>query len=433
MIADRRRRVAVFAAAVTVASAAVVVSGGEDDPGDPGPRPRTSPERARGGAGPIGRDDVLRHFRALQAIADRSDGNRAAGTAGDRATVAYLERTLRAAGWRVTTQPVAIPFFRERRPGRLADLRRAQFAVAQYSPSADVRARVRRARGLGCSPGDFGGIRRGEIALVRRGTCRFAAKGRNAARRGAAALIVDDPGEDTPVAATLGRPGVPIPVVTVGEQAVRGLEGRTIVLRVETTSDLRRTRNVIAETEGASRLVMAGAHHDSVRAGPGINDDGSGVAALLAVAERLRDRPGLRLGFWAGEEAGLYGSRAYVRRLSAAERRAVRVYLNFDMVGSPNGRVLVYDRDDAFERLLRRSAGGVQGETRLQASSDHASFAAAGIPVGGLFTGADERGRGGRPSDPCYHRACDTVRNVDAGSTARAARAIERALRSLTR
>ena len=178
---------------------------------------------------------------------------------------------------------------------------------------------------------------------------------------------------------------------------------------------------------------MAGAHHDSVSAGPGINDNGSGMAALLAIAERWGDRPGLRLGFWGGEELALYGSSHYVRSLSLKERGAIEGYVNLDMVASPNARVAVYDRDDGIEQVLRDAIAGREREVRLQAASDHAPFERAGIAVGGIFTGASERGRRPGPADRCYHRACDTIRNVDRKLLARMTAAAERGLRTLTR
>jgi len=147
-----------------------------------------------------------------------------------------------------------------------------------------------------------------------------------------------------------------------------------------------------------------------VTAGPGINDNGSGIAAVLAAAERLAADPPpgahLRVGFWGAEEIGLVGSRRYVESLATAERRAIRAYVNLDMVGSPHPDRLVYDTDNAIERALRDHLAKA-GETDLGGASDHASFAAEGIPVGGLFTGAGER------QDPCYHRACDDLDNVD--------------------
>ena len=156
---------------------------------------------------------------------------------------------------------------------------------------------------------------------------------------------------------------------------------------------------------------MAGAHLDSVTDGPGINDDGSGVAALLAAAGTLRGRAPdgarLRLGFWGAEELGLYGSRRYVAGLGEAARKAIAGYVNLDMVGTRDGDVAVYRGDDGIRRSLRRAltdrgVDDIQGED-LGASSDHAPFARAGIPVGGIFTGLDR----------CYHRACDDAGNVD--------------------
>ena len=386
---------------------------------------------------PPGSDDPAPHLDALQRIAARNDGNRAAGTAGDRETVAYLVRTLRAAGWKVTVQRVPFPYFERHGPPRLADLRPdREVRVAEYSGSARVRAGVRRIPRGGCSPADFAALRRGEIALVRRGPCFFRVKARNAQRAGAAAVVVVDTYGRTPVAATLIRPGIRIPVLVVTRPAARRIAGRRIALRVSAVSENRTTTNVIAQSPAGSRdgrWLMAGGHHDSVTAGPGMNDNGSGLATLLAVAERLRDRAGLRLGFWGAEELALYGSRRYVRSLSPRERRAISGYVNLDQVGSPNARVAVYDRDDRIERALRAAIRGPEREVALTGASDHAPFERAGIPVGGIFTGANERGRRPGPADRCYHRRCDTLENVDRRLLARVTDATERALVQLTR
>ncbi len=205
-------------------------------------------------------------------------------------------------------------------------------------------------------------------------------------------------------------------------------------LVVRTTSENRTTRNVIAEAGSRSpeRIVMAGAHHDSVEDGPGLNDNGSGVAALLEIAESLapgRLAPGtqVRFGFWAAEELGLFGSRRYVARLGRAARRRHAAYVNLDMVGTPRGSRGVYrGRDTAgrrIERLLRRALGGRIKPESLGGASDHAPFARAGIPVGGLFTGVDR----------CYHRRCDRLGNVDLRLLAEMTRAARLALAALAR
>ena len=181
---------------------------------------------------------------------------------------------------------------------------------------------------------------------------------------------------------------------------------------------------------------MAGGHLDSVANGPGLNDNGSGVAALLEAAEELGPQPPgarIRLAFWAAEELGLIGSRRYVRELDDAERRRIAAYLNFDMVGSPNARPAVYsDGDPGLTRLLRRVAGRRLPEASTGGSSDHTPFHAAGIPVNGLYTGASEPGPGGEPRDPCYHRGCDRLRNVNRAVLAEMAAAAEEALRRLS-
>jgi aminopeptidase S len=182
--------------------------------------------------------------------------------------------------------------------------------------------------------------------------------------------------------------------------------------------------------------VMLGAHLDSVVAGPGINDNGSGVAALLVIADRLARLPPpqrtIRIAFWGAEEGGPFGSAAYVAALDREERDGIVAYLNFDMIGSPNAIRFVYDEagapdgSDAITRLFANaltSAGLAWEPIDLEGDSDHGPFTEAGIPTGGLFSGGIEPktaeqavifgGSAGQPADACSHRACDTIDNVD--------------------
>ena len=114
--------------------------------------------------------------------------------------------------------------------------------------------------------------------------------------------------------------------------------------------------NVIADWPGGdpNQVLMAGAHLDSVTAGPGINDDGSGTAALLEVAKTISatgfapDKH-LRFAWFGAEELGLRGSQFYVNNLPAAERAKIKGYLNFDMTGSPNPGYFLYDGDNSDE------------------------------------------------------------------------------------
>lgn len=210
--------------------------------------------------------------------------------------------------------------------------------------------------------------------------------------------------------------------------------------------------NLLAERSGTlPDIVMVGAHLDSVPTGPGINDNGSGVAAVLAIAEILADLPTpthtIRFAFWDAEEGGPFGSRAYVEQLSRADRDRIRAYLNLDMVGSPNPIRLVYDEADAApgsEALTRLVAAHFDDRELpwhpidLEGDSDHGPFIDAGILTGGLFSGGIEPvtdaqaahfgAVAGEPADPCSHRACDTIENVDLESLDLMARAIAHAV-----
>jgi aminopeptidase S len=195
--------------------------------------------------------------------------------------------------------------------------------------------------------------------------------------------------------------------------------------------------SLVVERPGDNgEVVMLGAHLDSVVAGPGINDNGSGVAALLVIAERLAELPAprrtVRFAFWGAEEGGPFGSTAYVAALEPAEHRDIVAYLNFDMIGSPNAIRLVYDEagaapgSAALTRLFATalgSAGLAWEPIDLEGDSDHGPFIEAGIPTGGLFSGGIEPvtdaqaasfgAIAGEPADACSHHACDTIDNVD--------------------
>jgi aminopeptidase Y len=186
---------------------------------------------------------------------------------------------------------------------------------------------------------------------------------------------------------------------------------------------------------------MAGAHLDSFPSSPGINDNGSGAAAILEIAvqmQKVKPRNKLRFALWTAEVQGREGSAYYVSQLSPAEQDRIALYLNFDIIGSPNYGLFIYDGDnsdavggpgpggsddieqtfaDFFDRFNLPHRG-----IPFNSPTDHLPFAAAGIPGGGLFTGADDAktpeqvglwgGTAGVAFDPCYREACDTYDNV---------------------
>ncbi|WP_228649685.1 M28 family peptidase, partial [Microtetraspora sp. AC03309] len=152
------------------------------------------------------------------------------------------------------------------------------------------------------------------MVLVDRGSCPFADKQTAAAERGAVAMIVVNTDNEEKMGGTLGRnTDVKIPVVSVTKDEgtrLRNAPGPTTIKLVAGVR-VEHTRNVIAQTKtgSTSDVVMVGAHLDSVPEGPGINDNGSGVAAVLETALQLGDSPqvnnAVRFGFWGAEEEGL--------------------------------------------------------------------------------------------------------------------------------
>lgn len=400
-------------------------AGGEDENRPPAPAPVTAAA-------------LTEDLRALDEIARRHGGDRAAGTPGYDASVRYVAGRLRELGWRVTLQEVPLRVPSEPTPARLsiASLGALEpledFRVPTYSGAGAGSGPVAPV-GSGCTGSDFDGLARGAVAFARFGGCVNREKALNARRAGALALLVEGGSapRGVPSSTLLSPPG--LPVLAVGRRAARALEpGVRVSLRVDASVSRATTQNVLAEAGAGKRVVMAGAHLDSVPDGPGINDNASGVAALLAAARALGPRPRgrVRLAFWGAEELGLIGSRHYVRGLSRERRDEIAGYLNLDMVGSPNAVPAVYrDADERLERLMRRAHPGRETGVSVGGASDHAPFAEQGIPVNGLYTGSSEPGPGGRPRDPCYHLPCDTLGNVDREVLLRAARATVRALR----
>ncbi|MDL5159727.1 M28 family metallopeptidase [Actinomycetospora sp. Odt1-22] len=239
------------------------------------------------------------------------------------------------------------------------------------------------------------------------------------------------------VADTLRRAGFDVQTPTVALQSDDGDDG---------SAPGGTTRNVIAQTRTGrtDEVVLGGVHLDSVPEGPGIDDDGSGVAAQLEIAVRLgADAPvtnAVRFVFFGAEEEGLLGSQAYVDGLSPDGRRDIALMLNSDVIAAPNGGYFVYDGDGsdgsnsadgppgsaAIERLLsdRLVSRGVPPRgTPFVDDSDYGPFVDADIPAGGVFSGdsgtksAEQArlwgGRAGVPFDPCYHQACDDIDNID--------------------
>lgn len=197
----------------------------------------------------------------------------------------------------------------------------------------------------------------------------------------------------------------------------------------EFTLNGRKHRNVVAQTRTGdpNRVIMAGAHLDSVEEGPGINDNGSGVATLLEIATRMGGSPpvtgAVRFAFWGAEEIDFEGSQGYVD--TVADQDAIALYLNLDMTASPNPGYFVQGDGPATEDLVARFAAlGVEADRiEFDGTSDYAPFVDADIPSGSLLAGdslektssqaAKWGGTAGQVFDGCYHTACDDIGNID--------------------
>ena len=404
-------------------------------------------------------DGVREHQAAFQAIAYANGGIRTSGTPGYDASVDYVVDRMTAAGYDVTVQPFQFQTFISLSPPILEQVSPAPTgpidnSIMSYSGSGDVTAPVTALAAPpadptpGCEAADFAGFPAGNLALIRRGTCTFAIKATNAFNAGASGVIIynNAPGV---LNGTLGDGftlNIPVTSVTqaVGQQ-LAATPGLVMRLKTETFRGNATTYNVLAESRDGdpNNVIMAGAHLDSVNAGPGIQDNGSGSAAILEVAEQMakvKPRNKVRFAWWGAEESGLVGSTYYVSNLPVAELDQITLYLNFDMIGSPNHVFFIYDGDDSdvvgagpgpegsaqIERLFEQYYAQVNKPfkgTDFSGRSDYGPFIAVGIPSGGLFTGAEGiktaqeaamwGGTAGQPYDPCYHLACDNYSNIN--------------------
>jgi hypothetical protein len=356
---------------------------------------------------------MRRDLRALERISDRNGGSRAAGTAGYAASIRYVSDQLRRAGYRpqVSAFPLVLYVERVERGRQIAPVSRdLALEALQYSPSTPpggLRARVV-ASGDGCSREDYGAVR-GLIALVERGDCFFSVKAANAQSAGAAGVLVynSDAGLFD---GTLGDPKASgIPVAGIARATGQELAAATdpvVEMVLETDTRETTSQNVLANAQARRpKVLIVGAHLDSVSMGAGINDNATGVATVLEIARAVRKvAPGLsvRFAFWGAEELGLFGSRAYAGTVAPSQ---VVGYLNFDVLGSPSRRYGVYGDTRFVTRWLGyfSRTGATATAIDINGRSDHAPFAARGIPVAGLFAG----------DYSCYHRACDRVASID--------------------
>ncbi|MDO3637748.1 M20/M25/M40 family metallo-hydrolase [Mycolicibacterium arseniciresistens] len=406
----------------------------------------------------VGIDAMAAHLDALQSIADQHGGNRAEGTPGYDASVDYVAKLLRDKGFDVET-PEFERYGSTRGGKPRVTVAGRDHSVQQVSLLVTTRpgglnaVTLRPATPDGCTREAYRGVDvEGAIAVVDDAGCSVVAKHDAAAAGGAVGLLVV---AARPDAATPGlfTPGyyrdldVPVGIIDAAANAALRRTSAPVRLVLDGEPVLVKSRNVLAQTKtgDSANVVLAGAHLDSVAGGPGINDNGTGVAALLETALQLGASPDVRntvrFAFWGSEEIGLAGSQAYVRGLDRDRIDDIALYLNFDMLGSPNPGYFTYDGDQSasagpakatpegsagIERTLAgylNLAGIRPADMPIGDRTDYHPFVTAGVPIGGVTTGAAQRktavqarlwgGRADVAFDPNYHTRRDTVDNVD--------------------
>lgn len=401
---------------------------------------------------------LLDRAKHLYKIAGRSKHaynhrTRVIGSEGHRGTLKYIHDTLQSLGdyYTVSKQPfpaVSGAVF-EYRLLLESDLPETAYPMSLTPPTRNkepVNGELVLVDNEGCDETDYPSSVAGNIAFIKRGTCPFGTKSANAGKAGAIAAVVYNY-EDAPVGGTLGVPS-PDHVATFGlsggEAApylakLKDSEKVSATAYIDAEVNTIKTNNIIAQTKYGDQdnCVMLGGHSDSVAEGPGVNDDGSGSVTVLEVAKQLsrfRVNNCVRFAWWSGEEEGLLGSDFYANTLSAEENQKIRLFMDYDMLASPNFAYQVYDARDkvnpAGSQALRDLYVDWYGKNGVNYTyipfdgrSDYDGFIRNGIPAGGIATGAEGiktkkeaamfGGEDGVPYDVCYHQLCDNMSNLN--------------------
>lgn len=383
----------------------------------------------------------MHNLQVLNDIAYANGGNRAFGLPGYEASVDFIfEEASKLKGFHVWKQDFPALFTLTTAAKTTIDgedLRTVALTYTPSTPEEGVTAElVAGPEGeAGCDVANYADIdAEGKIVLVERGLCpdgtTFAGKLKPAAAAGAAAVLIYNNGPAQLTGGSLSNPNPDYaPAVLIDQAPGLALKARLeagetveVYSQIVQIIEERFTQNVFAETKGGdeTNLLMLGAHLDSVQAGPGINDDGSGTTLILELAKGLQHfstNLKVRFGWWGAEENGLWGSRFFVNNMTTTEVDNLLAYVNFDMVA--RGFYGVFDGtgdkvapggapgSEVIEDLLTEAleAQGLEiTHIGLTGGTDYVPFQQViNKPVGGLFTGT------GIEQDPCYHQACDNI------------------------
>jgi Zn-dependent M28 family amino/carboxypeptidase len=420
--------------------------------------PQSSADPGRELAGKVTIDGMRAHLDKLSGIATGNNGSRAVGTPGYDASVDYVAGVLRDKGFDVQT-----PEFDKLVETDIGDptltVAGRRFPVTEASllvitPAAGIKAvTLRPQKPAGCNAADYGTVNvKGAIAIVDDSGCSVVEKHAAAVAKGAVGLLVVSDSAVPGLFPADYYQGLKSPVAIIGKDVDAQLRRTTapVQLVLDAKANLVKVRNVVAQTKtgDAHNVVVTGAHLGSAPHSPGMNDDGSGVAAVLETAAQLGGSPtvtnAVRFAFWGSDESDLEGPTKYVSGLDREHIADIALYLNFDMLASKNAGYFTYDGDQSgqpspgiptasvppgsagAERTLAgylNLAGVRPADMPLSRASDYGPFLTAGIPIGGITTGASQLksavqarlwgGQAGAPFDPGYRTPRDDVDNVN--------------------
>lgn len=436
-------------------------------PQPPAPPPPPAPDLARDLAGRVGADGIYTHLRKFAAIAAENKGTRADGTPGYQASVDYVANLLRDKGFDVQT-PEYVRVERGAPGNPVLDVGGRRWGVVQASlltstaPGGLTAPTLHPVKPAGCAPDDYGTLNlRGAIAVVDDAVCSVVDKQNAAVARGAVAVLVVSPPSANGAPRGLFSPGyyehlnTPVGIIGKDADAVLLKTNSPVKLTLDAKNTGVKSRNVLAQTKTGDQhsVVLAGAHLDSAPTSAGINDAATGVSALLETAAALGGSPkienAVRFTFWGSGAVGQEGATKYVRGLAAEPLNDIALYLDFDILGSPNAGFFTFDGDQSgqanpeipldavpagsagLERTLAGYlylAGKRPADMTMDLGSGYGPFLTAGIPVGGISTGTSQRkspiqarlwgGQAGAAFDPGYGPKGDTVEQLNRAALA---------------
>ncbi|KAF2786898.1 leupeptin-inactivating enzyme 1 precursor [Melanomma pulvis-pyrius CBS 109.77] len=399
-------------------------------------------------------DALYKKAEILQDFAYSSpDKNRVIGSQGHQDTIDYLHDQIAKFPKYYTVELQPVPLVVGVSANLTANNKTIEVYAVTLAPGGHVTGPLVAIPNLGCEDADFPPSLKGSIALIFRGTCSFGVKVGLASSRGALGVIAYNNGDGNLKGYSLSlfqndtTPYIPTGGISrgQGEALVAQLEaGTEIIVDLTTESKTITSYNVIAQTKGGDQnnVIHIGGHSDSVTAGPGINDNGSGSIAILEIAIQLTKfsvNNAVRFSWWTAEEEGLLGATYYVAQLSQAEKDKIRLFLDFDMMASPNYAFQIYDGDGSafnstgppgsaeaekeFTHYFNKIAKLNHTEIEFDGRSDYGPFLEAGIAAGGIAGGAEGLkteeevlmfgGASGVQYDVNYHEDGDTVNNLN--------------------